>query len=336
MHAFSEIEKEYLRTDLPAFRPGDTVRVNVRVREGDKQRIQAFEGVCIARKHGGISETFKVRKISNGVGVERTFPLHSPVLESIEMVRQGRVRRAKLYYLRALRGKAARLKERRTREGAPVSAPRLSRLRNPLRFEQGLRGRIDGTRVAGVDEAGRGPLAGPVVAAAVVMPPGIAVPGVDDSKKLSAERREALEERIRSAALAVGVGAASAREIDRLNVRAATALAMQRAVAALPFAPDHLLVDGLPVPELGTERQTAVVRGDSLVHSIACASIIAKTVRDRLMHRLALRHPGYGWERNMGYGTDAHRAALRELGPTPHHRLSFAPVQLCLLSTRTA
>lgn len=115
MHAFSEIEKEYLRTDLPAFRPGDTVRVNVRVREGDKQRIQAFEGVCIARKHGGISETFKVRKISNGVGVERTFPLHSPVLESIEMVRQGRVRRAKLYYLRALRGKAARIKERRTR-----------------------------------------------------------------------------------------------------------------------------------------------------------------------------------------------------------------------------
>lgn len=217
-----------------------------------------------------------------------------------------------------------------------MPAPRLSRLRNPLRFEQGLRGRIDGTRVAGVDEAGRGPLAGPVVAAAVVMPPGIAVPGVDDSKKLSAERREALEERIRSAALAVGVGAASAREIDRLNVRAATALAMQRAVAALPFAPDHLLVDGLPVPELGTERQTAVVRGDSLVHSIACASIIAKTVRDRLMHRLALRHPGYGWERNMGYGTDVHRAALRELGPTSHHRLSFAPVQLCLLSTRTA
>jgi large subunit ribosomal protein L19 len=115
MHAFSEIEKEYLRTDLPAFRPGDTVRVNVRVREGDKQRIQVFEGVCIARKHGGISETFKVRKISNGVGVERTFPLHSPVLESIEMVRQGRVRRAKLYYLRALRGKAARIKERRIR-----------------------------------------------------------------------------------------------------------------------------------------------------------------------------------------------------------------------------
>lgn len=115
MHAFAEVEKEYLRSDIPTFRPGDTVRVNVRVREGEKQRIQAFEGVCIARKHGGISETFKVRKVSNGVGVERTFPLHSPMLESIELVREGRVRRAKLYYLRALRGKAARIRERRVR-----------------------------------------------------------------------------------------------------------------------------------------------------------------------------------------------------------------------------
>jgi large subunit ribosomal protein L19 len=115
MHPFIETQKEYLRTDVPNFRPGDTVRVNVRVREGDKERIQAFEGVCIGRKHGGVSETFKVRKISGGVGVERTFPLHSPMLQSIEVVREGRVRRAKLYYLRALRGKAARIKERRPR-----------------------------------------------------------------------------------------------------------------------------------------------------------------------------------------------------------------------------
>lgn len=115
MHPFIETQKEYLREDVPSFRPGDTLRVNVRVREGEKERLQAFEGVCIARKHGGIQETFKVRKISNGIGVERTFPLHSPMLASIELVRQGRVRRAKLYYLRALRGKAARIKERRTR-----------------------------------------------------------------------------------------------------------------------------------------------------------------------------------------------------------------------------
>jgi large subunit ribosomal protein L19 len=113
MHPFIETQKEYLRSDLPEFRPGDTVRVNVRVREGEKERIQAFEGVCIARKHGGVHETFKVRKISGGVGVERTFPLHSPMVQGIDVVRLGRVRRAKLYYLRALRGKAARIPERR-------------------------------------------------------------------------------------------------------------------------------------------------------------------------------------------------------------------------------
>ena len=115
MHPFIETQREFLKENLPNFRAGDTVRVNVRVREGEKERLQAFEGVVIARKHGGISETFTVRKISSGVGVERIFPLHSPSIESITVVRQGRVRRAKLYYLRNLRGKAARIKERRTR-----------------------------------------------------------------------------------------------------------------------------------------------------------------------------------------------------------------------------
>jgi large subunit ribosomal protein L19 len=115
MHPFMETQKEYLRDDIPDFRPGDTLKVNVRVREGEKERIQVFEGICIARKHGGVNETFKVRKISGGIGVERTFPLHSPMLQSIERVRQGRVRRAKLYYLRDLRGKAARIRERRRR-----------------------------------------------------------------------------------------------------------------------------------------------------------------------------------------------------------------------------
>jgi large subunit ribosomal protein L19 len=115
MHPFIETQQEYLKTDRPTFRPGDTLRVSVRVREGDKERLQAFEGVCIGRKHGGIAETFTVRKISGGVGVERIFPLHSPSIDSILVVRQGRVRRAKLYYLRARRGKAARIQERRTR-----------------------------------------------------------------------------------------------------------------------------------------------------------------------------------------------------------------------------
>jgi large subunit ribosomal protein L19 len=112
MDLIQEVTKEQLRSDLPAFDPGDTLRVNVRVREGEKERLQAFEGVCIARKNGGISETFTVRKVSSGIGVERVFPVHSPSIESVTVVRRGRVRRAKLYYLRARRGKAARIKER--------------------------------------------------------------------------------------------------------------------------------------------------------------------------------------------------------------------------------
>ncbi|MBR9989348.1 MAG: 50S ribosomal protein L19 [Gemmatimonadetes bacterium] len=112
MDMLQEVSREQLRSDLPAFDPGDTLRVSVRVREGDKERLQAFEGVCIARKGGGISETFTVRKVSSGIGVERVFPMHSPSVESITVVRRGRVRRAKLYYLRALRGKAARIKEK--------------------------------------------------------------------------------------------------------------------------------------------------------------------------------------------------------------------------------
>ncbi len=113
MHPFIETQKEYLRTDVPPFRPGDTLRVNVRVREGEKERLQAFEGVCIARRGSGVSETFTVRKISNGVGVERIFPVHSPMMSSITVVRRGRVRRAKLYYLRNVSGKAARIRERK-------------------------------------------------------------------------------------------------------------------------------------------------------------------------------------------------------------------------------
>jgi large subunit ribosomal protein L19 len=115
MHAFIETQKEYLRGDVPAFRPGDTLRVNVRVKEGDKERLQAFEGVCIARRGSGVSETFTVRKVSNGVGVERIFPVHSPMLGGITVVRRGRVRRAKLYYLRNATGKAGRIREKKAR-----------------------------------------------------------------------------------------------------------------------------------------------------------------------------------------------------------------------------
>jgi large subunit ribosomal protein L19 len=121
MHPFIETQKTWLRTDLPAFRSGDTLRVNVRVKEGDKERIQAFEGVCIARRGSGVSESFTVRKISNGVGVERIFPVHSPMIADIAIVRRGRVRRAKLYYLRQLTGKATRIKEKKLRVVVPTT-----------------------------------------------------------------------------------------------------------------------------------------------------------------------------------------------------------------------
>jgi large subunit ribosomal protein L19 len=121
MHAFTETQKEWTRSDIPVFRAGDTVRVNVRVREGDKERIQAFEGVVIAKRGGGVSETFTVRKISNGIGVERIFPINSPMIADVTVVRRGRVRRAKLYYLRNLTGKATRIKEKKVRVAVPES-----------------------------------------------------------------------------------------------------------------------------------------------------------------------------------------------------------------------
>lgn len=182
----------------------------------------------------------------------------------------------------------------------------------------------------GVDEVGRGPLAGPVVAAAVVFPPRLRrVRGVRDSKLLSHLQREALLPRLRATALAIGVGAASIREIDRFNIRGATALAMRRALArvrqALGSAEVMVLIDGLPFPEVGCEHQ-ALVDGDALCYSVAAAGVLAKEIRDRLMCQLAARYPGYGWEQNAGYATEQHRSAINTLGPTRHHRFSFAPV----------
>jgi ribonuclease HII len=199
-----------------------------------------------------------------------------------------------------------------------------SRPQDLLEYERRFWGR--GRSVAGVDEAGRGPLAGPVVAAAVVLHEDVHIEGADDSKQLSATVREELFTRIVASAAAVGVGAASVREIDRRNILRATTVAMQRALDRLAVAPGHVVVDGLPVKWLGREHD-AVVDGDALVHSIGCASIVAKVVRDRLMQRLAVRYPGYGWERNAGYGTAEHRAAIDELGLTPHHRLTFTGLQ---------
>ena len=182
-------------------------------------------------------------------------------------------------------------------------------------------------RVAGVDEVGRGPLAGPVVAAAVVLAEGVAIDGATDSKAMTPQRRSEVATEIEARAAAIALGAASVREIDRLNILRATTRAMTRALARLPMSPDHVVVDGLPVRDLGWEHE-AVVGGDARVHSIACASIVAKVCRDRLMTLLAARYPDYGWERNMGYATRRHRSALRESGLTPHHRTTFGLLQL--------
>jgi ribonuclease HII len=180
--------------------------------------------------------------------------------------------------------------------------------------------------VAGLDEVGRGPLAGPVIAAAVVFAPGqLCIDGLNDSKLLTPLARERLQEEVKRQAAAWALGAASVKEIDRLNIRRATILAMQRAVARLPIPPHQVLVDGNPVPELGLPHE-AIVKGDRICQSIAAASVIAKCARDRLMERLAKRYPAFSWDSNKGYGTAAHLMALDQLGPTEHHRKTFSPV----------
>ncbi len=177
--------------------------------------------------------------------------------------------------------------------------------------------------IAGVDEAGRGPLAGPVVAAAVILCPD-GIEGLDDSKKLTAKRRSELEALILTRCT-VGIGMASVEEIDAINILQATFLAMTRAVEALPVSPSHILVDGNHLPRWRYSAE-AVIGGDALHPCISAASIIAKEHRDRIMVAADSDYPGYGWASNKGYGSATHMAALREKGPTPLHRRSFAPV----------
>lgn len=183
-----------------------------------------------------------------------------------------------------------------------------------------------GGRVAGVDEAGRGPLAGPVVAAAVILDPDRPVGGLRDSKQLSPSRRESLYEEITGKALAWAVGRAEAGEIDRINILQATLLAMQRAVDALQPAAEQALIDGNRCPRLSIPAQ-AIIKGDSRVAAISAASIIAKVTRDREMVELDLQYPGYGLAQHKGYPSKAHMEALEVLGLTPQHRRSYAPVR---------
>ena len=194
------------------------------------------------------------------------------------------------------------------------------------------------TRIAGVDEVGVAPTCGPVVAAAVILRPNCKrIPGVRDSKTLSAAQRERLVPIIRRRVLAIGVGAASVAEIDQLNIYHATHLAMRRAIARLG-GHDHVLVDGNRIAGFEAEvgPYTAIVDGDARVYSIACASVVAKTVRDRLMERLAVRYPASGWERNAGHATPEHRAAIRANGLTPHLRRSFQALSILLAGDQLA
>ena len=176
--------------------------------------------------------------------------------------------------------------------------------------------------VCGVDEAGRGPLAGPVCAAAVILPPHLEIPGLDDSKKLSDKRRRELFPVIKEQAIAYGIGLASHEEIDEINILQATFLAMERAIAQLQVKPEYALIDGNRAKDFGLPVKT-VVKGDSLSANIAAASVLAKVIRDMLMEEAAVEYPGYGFEIHKGYGTRAHYDALREKGPSSIHRMTF-------------
>ncbi|MHC0052270.1 ribonuclease HII [Actibacterium sp. D379-3] len=188
--------------------------------------------------------------------------------------------------------------------------------------------------VVGVDEVGRGPLAGPVTAAAVWLDPARIPVGLNDSKMLTARRREALCAELLQVA-EVSVAHATVEEIDSLNILAASHLAMRRAIAGLPRAPDYALIDGNLMPKALPCAGEAIIKGDARSVSISAASIVAKTYRDRLMVDLAQQHPGYGWETNAGYGSKAHLSALRNLGVTPHHRRSFKPVHNILYQDKS-
>jgi len=200
-----------------------------------------------------------------------------------------------------------------------------ARRRVMLRLERGFwrRGLV---HLAGVDEAGVGSLAGPLVAAAVILPVDVSVRGIDDSKRLTRKRRERMAEEIRECAVALEVGVVSVKDVDRLNVYRASLEAMRRAVVGLPVQPEQLLVDARHIPELDIS-QMSIIKGDSQSYSIAAASIIAKVTRDEMMRELDQKYPEYGFAKHMGYGTKAHLEALKQHGPSPVHRRSFAIVR---------
>src|SRR6266540_1344709 len=306
------LERAQLRDDIPRFKAGDTVRVHFKVIEGQRHRIQVFEGIVLKRQGAGARESFTVRKQSFGVGVERTFPLHSPKIEKIEVAAIGDVNRAKLYYLRGKVGRKARVRELR---------------------QDGSRG---ARLVAGTDEAGRGSLAGPLVVAGVLLdygclrdhkvrPLGL----LNDSKQCSPERREELFHAVLGCAEQVVVRVIPHGQIDRNGLHRSNLAAMREILRALSPPAEACLVDGFRLGPTAPEHR-AVVDGDEKSAAIAAASIVAKVTRDRLMRRMDALYPNYGFSSHVGYITPGHSAIVRRLGPSRIHRRSFQA--LCYLS----
>ncbi len=346
MSELREVEREFLRSDIPEFRPGDTVRVHVKVTEGAKELIQVFQGVVIARRGGGTRETFTVRKISSGIGVERIFPLHSPTIDRIEAAGQGAACKAVLSAQPAregrsdrgaARGSAANLVERFLAGPRRASSRRGDELATlaqlvaetyRLSLVRGLEGELRTLgydQIAGVDEAGRGCLAGPVVAAAVIPSAAGTIPGVDDSKHLSPDERERLAAVIKREAAAWAVASVPAAEIDRSNILLATRRAMVTALRRLDPEPDLVLIDAVRLDGLPCQS-LPLIRGDVVSYAVASASILAKVERDRQLTELDRHYPQYGFGQHKGYAAPRHLEALATYGPSPEHRLTFRSV----------
>ena len=309
-----------------AMKAGDTVRVHVKVREGDKERIQIFEGIVIGMHRGGARASFTVRKVSFGQGVERIFPLHSPIIDR-DRGRAVGPRPAREAVLPARPQGQGRPDEGNEADGVaspPVSRPAepWSRMRATRTIENAAR-RFGFARVAGVDEVGRGCLAGPVMAGAVVLDPGTPVPGLRDSKQLSPQARERLFAQIAEHALAWAVASVEPAEIDRLNIHRAS-LARDAASRAQRSRPCRTSCWSTPsgFPTSGS-RSAGSFTATAAAAAIAAASIVAKVTRDRQMHDLHACDPRYGFDRHKGYATPDHLAAIALFGLSAAHRRSF-------------
>ncbi len=322
MGAMELVEKSQL-AERPAMKSGDTVRVHVKVREGDKERIQIFEGVVIGLHRGGTRASFTVRKVSFGQGVERIFPLHSPTIQKVEVMRSAKVRRAKLYYLRDLKGKAARMKDvgqGLVRPQAPPDGP-CSGHRARWRTRCGASA---SAMWPASTRSGAGVWRGRWWPARSCSIPIATSPASATRRSVPADEREELFEEITAHAVAWAVASADPREIDHINIHQASLTAMRRAVLALAPLPDIVLVDAFRVPELPM-AQRGVPHGDRRCAAIAAASIVAKVIRDRQMIELHGLDPRYGFDRHKGYATADHLDAVARFGYSDAHRRSFRP-----------